>query len=289
MRPKYRVYGFRLLTSSLVGILNGLLRVEPSIGILTFILAYFLVTPLSLMIWRGELKEIGLMELYKEAIGTSLLALILTWSLSMNLTGYGVVIYVVKANGSGIYPIETLDGRKLPPGNGELFGYYAVNLTLSNGVVNRVRIGACLERGEKTSLMMGNYELTFRGDELTLRTHLNLSNGEDREFLRKMFGNLTLYRNGTLALGNLSLSLNTVKEVKLGLFNLSLAYQRFPLLSLELRASLEHQREFPVNLFLSGVTDRDSQLCVFDAKDIKVGRRSFNVRDRHYVVIITEG
>lgn len=289
MRPKYKVYSFRLLVSMLVGLLNGFLRLDPSIGILAFILAYFLVTPLSLRIWREELKGIGLMELYREAIGASILALILTWSLSMSFTGYGVMIYVVKANGSGVYPIETLDGRMLPPNNEDLFGYNVVSLTLSNNVVNHIRIGACIERGENLSLKMGNYDLTLRGDELVLRTHFNLSNSEDRDFLKKMFGNLTMYRNGTLVLGSLSLPLNTTRSLKLGASNVSLAYQRFPDLILELRSPLGSQQEFPVSIFLSEVVKRDSQICFFDAKDIKIGRRSFNVRDRYYVVILTGG
>ncbi|MEM2810999.1 MAG: hypothetical protein QW187_04130, partial [Candidatus Korarchaeum sp.] len=237
MRPKYKVYGFRLLVSSLVGLLNGFLRLDPSIGILAFIFAYFLVTPISLRVWREELKVIGLMEIYKEAIGASILALILTWSLSMSLTGYGIAIYVVKANGSGIYPIETLDGRMLPPNNEDLFGYNAVFLTLSNSTVNRVRIGACIEKREELSLRIGDYNLTLRGDELVLRTHFNISNGENRDFLRRMFGNLTIYRNGTLALGNLSLPPNTTRKLKLGTSNVSLTYRRFPELSLELRSA----------------------------------------------------
>ncbi|MEM2729300.1 MAG: hypothetical protein QXL56_02725 [Candidatus Korarchaeum sp.] len=289
MRPKYKVYGFRLLVSSLVGLLNGFLRLDPSIGILAFIFAYFLVTPISLRVWREELKVIGLMEIYKEAIGASILALILTWSLSMSLTGYGIAIYVVKANGSGIYPIETLDGRMLPPNNEDLFGYNAVFLTLSNSTVNRVRIGACIEKREELSLRIGDYNLTLRGDELVLRTHFNISNGENRDFLRRMFGNLTIYRNGTLALGNLSLPPNTTRKLKLGTSNVSLTYRRFPELSLELRSALRSQQEFPVNIFLSEVLEKNSQLCFFDAKDIKIGRRSFNVRDRYYVVVLTEG
>ncbi|MEM1984502.1 MAG: hypothetical protein QXR35_00090 [Candidatus Korarchaeum sp.] len=289
MRPKYKVYGFRLLVSSLVGLLNGFLRLDPSIGILAFIFAYFLVTPISLRVWREELKVIGLMEIYKEAIGASILALILTWSLSMSLTGYGIAIYVVKANGSGIYPIETLDGRMLPPNNEDLFGYNTVFLTLSNSTVNRVRIGACIEKREELSLRIGDYNLTLRGDELVLRTHFNISNGENRDFLRRMFGNLTIYRNGTLALGNLSLPPNTTRKLKLGTSNVSLTYRRFPELSLELRSALRSQQEFPVNIFLSEVLEKNSQLCFFDAKDIKIGRRSFNVRDRYYVVVLTEG
>ncbi|MEM3372045.1 MAG: hypothetical protein QXO55_05520 [Candidatus Korarchaeum sp.] len=289
MRPKYKVYGFRLLVSSLVGLLNGSLRLDPSIGILAFIFAYFLVTPISLRVWREELKVVGLMEIYKEAIGASILALILTWSLSMSLTGYGIAIYVVKANGSGIYPIETLDGRMLPPNNEDLFGYNAVFLTLSNSTVNRVRIGACIEKREELSLRIGDYNLTLRGDELVLRTHFNISNGENRDFLRRMFGNLTIYRNGTLALGNLSLPPNTTRKLKLGTSNVSLTYRRFPELSLELRSALRSRQEFPVNIFLSEVLEKNSQLCFFDAKDIKIGRRSFNVRDRYYVVVLTEG
>lgn len=289
MRPKYKVYGFRLLVSSLVGLLNGFLRLDPSIGILAFIFAYFLVTPISLRVWREELKVIGLMEIYKEAIGASILALILTWSLSMSLTGYGIAIYVVKANGGGIYPIETLDGRMLPPNNEDLFGYNTVFLTLSNSTVNRVRIGACIEKREELSLRIGDYNLTLRGDELVLRTHFNISNGENRDFLRRMFGNLTIYRNGTLALGNLSLPPNTTRKLKLGTSNVSLTYRRFPELSLELRSALRSQQEFPVNIFLSEVLEKNSQLCFFDAKDIKIGRRSFNVRDRYYVVVLTEG
>ncbi|MDW8035587.1 MAG: hypothetical protein RMI85_03935, partial [Candidatus Korarchaeum sp.] len=256
MRPKYKVYSFRLLVSSIVGILNGLLRLDPSIGILAFIFAYFLVTPLSLRIWRDELKGIGLMELYKEAIGTSILALILIWSLSMSFTGYSVMIYVVKANNSGIYPIETLDGRKLLPNNEELFGYNAVSLTLSNDVVNKVRIGVCTERKENISLRIGNYDLTLEGSELVLRTRSNLSSSEDRDFLRKIFGNLTVYRNGTLVLGNMSLPPNTTKKLKLGISNVSLSYERFPELILDMRAPLGSQLEFPVSMFLTEVVEK---------------------------------
>lgn len=289
MRPRYKVYSFRLLVSSIVGALNGLMRLDTSIGILVFIFAYFLVTPLSLRIWRNELKGLGLMGLYKEAIGTSILALILAWSLSMSFTGCGVMIYVVKANGSGIYPIETLDGRMLPPNNEELFGYNAVSLTLSDDVVDRVRVGVCAEVGRDLSLRVGNYNLTLRGKDLLLRVDFNLSIGEDRDLLKRVFGNLTVHRNGTLSLGNVSLPLNSTKLLKLGVSDVSITYRTFPKLTLELRASLESQQGFPINLFLSEISEKDSLLCLFDAKDIKTGRRSFNVKDRYYVVVLTRG
>ncbi|RDD54023.1 MAG: hypothetical protein BA066_01255 [Candidatus Korarchaeota archaeon NZ13-K] len=289
MRPKYKVYGFRLLASLIVGLLNGLLRVDPSVGLLSFIFAYFLVTPMSLRIWREELKGTGLMDLYKEAIGASILVLILTWSLAMSFTGYGVAVYVVRAKGSGIYPIETQDGRILPPNNEELFGYNAVSLNISGGALRGAKVGVCLEGEGNISLRMGDYDLSIRGEELTVRMRLNLSKSEERDLLKKIFGNLTLYRNGTLVLNGSSFPPETTRYLELGASHLNITHRGIYIVELELRTTLKSRMEFPANLLLSEVRKEGSQLCVFDAKEVRVGRRSLNVRDRYYVVVLAEG
>lgn len=289
MRPKYKVYSFRLLASSLTGLLNGLLKADPSLGILAFILAYFLVTPISLRIWRDELKDLGLMALYKEAIGASLLALILTWSLAMSFTGQGIVIYAVRANQSGVHPIETLDGKILPPGNEELFGYNSVLLNFSNGVLKGAKLGICFEGSSDFTSRMGDYDLKLTQSEVSVSVEVDPRSSEGRELLSKLFGDLKVYRNGTLVLGNISISPGSFKELKKGASNVSLRYVG-PHLILELRSDLKTGlQEFPLNTMISEIRRESSKLCVFDARDPKTGRRSLNVRERYYLVVMREG
>ncbi|MCD6348190.1 MAG: hypothetical protein J7L91_01015, partial [Candidatus Korarchaeota archaeon] len=62
MNPKHKVYYFRVSVSALVGLVSGLTNAPPLEGLSLFLLAYFLVTPLSLKLWGNELKDVGLIK-----------------------------------------------------------------------------------------------------------------------------------------------------------------------------------------------------------------------------------
>jgi len=280
MRPKHKVYYFRLLASSLVGILNGLLRVDPAIGISAFIFTYFLVTPLSLRIWRDELKGMGLMEIYKEAVGTSLLALIMVWSLTLSFTGQGVALAVVREKGSGIYPIETLDGRFLPPGNEEMMGYSAVLLNISDRLID-AELGACLNGA--SSFKMGRYYLTV-DDGISLRIELKLSDPEDREILRRIVGNFSIYRNGTMVFGENKVRMGESINITSKGSNLSLKFSGLNDIILEIRSPIDVPKDSPLNSFIK-LRRNDSQLCLFDSTKPKIGRRTINIHGYHIVIL----
>ncbi len=280
MRPKHKVYYFRLLTSSLVGILNGLLRVDPTVGISAFIFTYFLVTPLSLRIWRDELKGMGLMEIYKEAIGTSFLALIIVWSLTMSFTGQGVALAVVREKGSGIYPIETLDGRYLPPGNEEMMGYSVVLLNISDHLMD-AELGACLNG--TSSFKMGRYYLTV-GDSISLRIELKLSDPEDREILRRIIGNFSIYRNGTMVFGENKVHMGGSINITSNGSDLSLKFSGLNDIILEIRSPIDVPKDSPLNSFIK-IKRSDSQLCLFDSVKPKIGRRTISIHGYHIVIL----
>ncbi len=280
MKPKHKVYYFRLLASSLVGILNGLLRVDPAIGISAFFFTYFLVTPLSLRMWREELKGMGLMEIYKEAVGASLLALIMVWSLTLSFTGQGVALAVVREKGSGIYPIETLDGRFLPPGNEEMMGYSAVLLNISDHLID-AELGACLNGA--SSFKMGRYYLTV-DDGISLRIELKLSDPEDREILRRIVGNFSIYRNGTMVFGENKVRMGESINITSKGSNLSLKFSGLNDIILEIRSPIDVPKDSPLNSFIK-LRRNDSQLCLFDSTKPKIGRRTINIRGYHIVIL----
>jgi len=280
MKPKHKVYYFRLLASSLVGILNGLLRVDPTVGISAFIFTYFLVTPLSLRIWRDELKDVGLMEIYKEAVGASLLALIMIWSLTMSFTGQGVALAVVREKGSGIYPIETLDGRHLPPGNEEMMGYSAVLLNISDHI-RGAELGACLNG--TSSFKMGRYYLTV-DDGISLRIELKLSDPGDREILRRIIGNFSIYRNGTMVFGGNRVRMGESISMPSNGSNLSLKFSGLNDIVLEIRSPIDVPEDSPLNSFIK-LKRYDSQLCLFDSTKPKIGRRTISIQGYHIVIL----
>ncbi|MCC6028892.1 MAG: hypothetical protein LM591_01980 [Candidatus Korarchaeum sp.] len=280
MRPKHKIYYFRLSASSLVGILNGLLRVDPAVGLSAFIFTYFLVTPLSLRIWKDELKGMGLMEIYKEAIGSSLLALIFFWSLTMSFTGQGVALAVVREKGSGIYPIETLDGRHLPPGNEEMMGYSVVYLNISDHLRD-AELGVCLNG--TSSFRMGRYYLTV-SDIISLRIELKPFDPGDREILRRILGDFSIYRNGTIIFGKNRAHLGESINMSSNGLNISLKFFGPNDITLEMRSPINTSKGSLLNSFIK-VRSSDSQLCLFDSVKPKIGRRTISLQGYHIVIL----
>ncbi len=289
MKPKHKVYYFRVALSSLVGLVSGIAGLTPMEGLSLFLLAYFLVTPISLKLWRDELKDTGLMKLYREALGSSFLALLLIWTLVINLMGPGVPIYVVRASQSGIYPIQTIDGRTVGPDERPLAGYNAVSLKLSGQNIEDIYVGSYAKKRDVTKIMLGHTEITLSGDKIRLSGIYNLSIESDYRRMSRLLGNITMFINGTLIV-NETMKLNPGESQRLT-YNSTVmeVFHAVPgLLSIEINSTRDEIAEYPVSIFISSIEERNGFIFVFDSVKPFWKTRTARVDDS-YVVILPPG
>ena len=289
MKPKHKVYYFRVALSSLVGLASGIAGLTPMEGLSLFLLAYFLVTPLSLKLWGDELKDIGLMKLYREALGSSFLALLLIWTLVINLVGPGVPIYVVRASQSGIYPIQTIDGRTVGPNDRPLAGYNAVSLKLSGHNIQDIYVGSYARTGDVTRVVLGHTEVTLSKGEIRLSGVYNLSIESDYRRMSELLGNITMFMNGTLII-NETMKLNPGGSRKLTYNStvMEVSYTAPGLLSVEINSTREKIAEYPVSVFISSIEEKDGYIFVFDSVKPFWKTRTARVDDS-YVVVLPPG
>jgi len=290
MKPRHKVYYTRIAASALTGLLSGLAGLTPMEGLSLFLLAYFLVTPLSLKLWGDELRDVGLLKLYREALGSSILALLLIWTLVINLAGSGVAIYVVRASQGGIYPIQTIEGRTVGPGERPLAGYNAVLLELEDGKIADIYVGTYAEKSPNTKLILGRTEVSLsESGDVTLRGSYNLSLERDLRRMGKLFGNVTMYRNGTVILNNsLRLEVGDLKEMDVGTGHIRVKHDPKGVLNLEIVSKMEALDELPLSAFISSIQEKEGYVYVFDA--FKPVWKTKTARlDDSYVIVLPPG
>lgn len=288
MKPQHKVYYFRIALASLVGLASGIIRLSPLEGLSLFLLAYFLVTPLSLRLWGQELRNTGLMKLYREALGSSFLALLLTWTLVMNLVGSGVPVYVVRASQSGIYPIQTVDGRVAGPEDRLLAGYNAVLLNISNRGIEDIYVGSYAKAAGVTEIELGNTKVRISrsNDEILLRGEYDLSNGIDSMRMRNLLGNITIFLNGTLIF-NVSHRLNPGESevIKSGSSVIKVSYKAPRILAVEINSTKGNLSAYPVSVFIRSIQEEGGFIFVFDSIRPVWRTRTARVDDSYLVVL----
>ncbi len=289
MKPKHKVYYFRIALSSLVGLVSGIAGLTPMEGLSLFLLAYFLVTPLSLKLWGDELKDIGLMKLYREALGSSFLALLLIWTLVINLVGPGVPIYVVRTSQSGIYPIQTIDGRTVGPNDRPLAGYNAVSLKLSGHNIQDIYVGSYARTGDVTRVVLGHTEVTLSKGEIHLSGVYNLSIESDYKRMSELLGNITMFVNGTLIVnGTMKLNPGESRRLSYNSTMMEVSYTAPGLLSVEINSTRDKIAEYPISVFISFIEEKEGYIFVFDSVKPFWKTRTARVDDS-YVVVLPPG
>ncbi len=290
MEARHKVYYFRVLISSLAGLASGLIGLTSIEGLSLFLLTYFLVTPVSLRLWGNELKDTGLIKLYKEAVGSSFLAFLLVWVLVINLMGLGVSIYVVRTSSSGIYPIQTLDGRTVGPDERPFAGYNAVFLNVSNGKIKDIYVGTYAKKSyETTQLYLSNTKIKlWNNGTLLIEGSYNLSSDRDSIRIRKLFKNVTLYRNGTLILDGAKLSLGDSKSFTLGNITINVLYNSKDTIHLKLISRKDKVTEYPTSVFISLIEEKGNYIYVFDSLKPIWKTRTARV-DESYLIVLPSG
>ncbi|MDK2383305.1 MAG: hypothetical protein QI199_00665 [Candidatus Korarchaeota archaeon] len=289
MKPKHKVYYLRVALLSLVGLVSGIAGLTPMEGLSLFLLAYFLVTPLSLKLWGDELKDLGLMKLYREALGSSFLALLLIWTLVINLMGPGVPIYVVRASQGGIYPIQTIDGRIVGPGERPLAGYNAVYLKLTDHNIEDIYIGSYAKKGDLTKVILGRTEVTLSKGEIHISGVYNLSIGSDYKRMSKLLGNITIFVNGTLVInGTMKLNPGETKEFTYNSTMMEVSHTAPGVLDVEIDSTRGRITEYPVSVFISSIEEKEGYIFVFDSVKPFWKTRTARVDDS-YVVVLPPG
>ncbi len=289
MKPKHKVYYFRIALSSLVGLVSGIVGLTPMEGLSLFLLAYFLVTPLSLKLWGDELKDMGLMKLYREALGSSFLALLLVWTLVINLMGPGVPIYVVKTSQSGIYPIQTIDGRIVGPDERPLAGYNAVNLKLAGHNIEDIYVGSYAKMRDVTKVTLGHTVVTLSSGELRISGVYNLSIESDYKRMSKLLGNVTMFVNGTLIInGTMKLNPGETKELTYNSTVMEVSHTAPGVLDIEINSTRDKITEYPVSVFISSIEEKEGYIFVFDSVKPFWKTRTARVDDS-YVVVLPPG
>ena len=289
MNAKSKIYYFRLAISSLVGLLSGLINLGPLEGLSLFLLTYFLVTPISLRLWGRDLRETGLMKIYREGLGSSILALLLVWTLAINLVGPGVPMYVVRTGQSGIFPLQTMEGRVIGPNEASLVGYNAVLLNLTNdNKIEDMLVGTYAKD-------LGNYvEVNLRRTRVVLYKNgtvliegtYSLSDSTDMKRLHKIFGNITLYRNGTLLLNSTTLVPGGSSTIKLGEASIEVSYLSKGIITLKTTAlANENNISFPADAFISKIVRKDGYIYIFDALKPSWRTRTARVDDSYIIVL----
>ncbi|RLG44294.1 MAG: hypothetical protein DRN78_00400 [Thermoproteota archaeon] len=289
MNAKSKIYYFRLAISSLVGLLSGLINLGPLEGLSLFLLTYFLVTPISLRLWGRDLREMGLMKIYREGLGSSILALLLVWTLAINLVGPGVPMYVVRTGQSGIFPLQTVEGRVIGPNEASLVGYNAVLLNLTNdNKIEDMLVGTYAKD-------LGNYvEVNLRRTRVVLYKNgtvliegtYSLSDSTDMKRLHKIFGNITLYRNGTLLLNSTTLVPGGSSTIKLGEASIEVSYLSKGIITLKTTAlANENNISFPADAFISKIVRKDGYIYIFDALKPSWRTRTARVDDSYIIVL----
>ncbi len=290
MNPKHKVYYFRVSVSALVGLVSGLTNAPPLEGLSLFLLAYFLVTPLSLKLWGNELKDVGLIKLYREALGSSLLALLLVWTLVMNMIGAGVAVYVVRTSQNGVYPLQTVDGRTIGPNERPLAGYNAVSLKVSDGKIKDIHVGTYARRSEGlTRLYLGDTKVTLSNNSLNIEGEYNLSFEADLRRMSYLFKNVTLFRNGTLILNNtIRLEPGETENMKIGDAFITVTHDPKGTIHLELDSPYNGTLTFPITVFISSIVEEGDYIYVFDAFKPVWKTRTARVDDS-YVIVLPPG
>ncbi len=289
MNAKSKIYYFRLAISSLVGLLSGLINLGPLEGLSLFLLTYFLVTPISLRLWGRDLREMGLMKIYREGLGSSILALLLVWTLVINLVGPGVPMYVVRAGQSGIFPLQTMEDRVIGPNEASLVGYNAVllNLTTDNKIEDMLVGTYAKDLGNYVEVNLRRTRVVlYKNNTVLIEGTYSLSDSTDMKRLHKVFGNITLYRNGTLLLNSTTLVPGDSSTIKLGKASIEVSYLSTGIITLKTTAlANENNISFPADAFISKIVRKDGYIYIFDALKPSWRTRTARVDDSYIIVL----
>ncbi len=156
------IFYIKVVFSLVAGIIAGIAGMSGVKGISFFILIFFLSATIFLTFKREAVLRLGFYRTYREAIGSSLIAFLLTWSITMSILAGKPSLYTAPTT-LGPHPISFSNGTmvpsKLKPLNLTFNAVYVVKPIDDKNW--KLMLGVYSSLNEKTSLELSKCNLTY--------------------------------------------------------------------------------------------------------------------------------
>ncbi|RLG47984.1 MAG: hypothetical protein DRN92_02040 [Thermoproteota archaeon] len=164
------VFYTKIAVSLIAGLLAGILGISGVAGIAFFIFTFFLSTAILLTLKREVIFNLGFYKTYREGIGSSLIAFILTWSIATSLMLGQPTIYVADSS-IGPHPVSFPNGTEVPPAlkplNSTFNAIYVIKL--SENKTWKVMLGVYSQYNDETALNLPKCDLIYQKAESTVK------------------------------------------------------------------------------------------------------------------------
>ncbi len=284
MDPKNKVFSLKIALAIIVGMVSGILNLSPAEGLSLYVLAFFLSVPMSLKAWGSKLGDMGLTKIYREGAGSSFLALLMFWIISLNLLGGGPTILFVKAhNNSGIYNLEFRNGTLAPPNLTGLSGYNCVNLTLSNSKVEAAYLGLCgVDEGK---YLMRDVFLLIKGGSLSIQANSSVYDVKDDNAIAVLLKGVNMsVKEGSLVINGVKVEDGSSSKVAINGTKFSVYFKNYRVILLSQEINLDEVDSSPVGNLLNVVRAKRGY-DIFDKRPAKFKEKTIRINDRAYVIV----
>ncbi len=164
------VFYTKIAVSLIAGLLAGILGIRGVTGIAFFIFTFFLSTAILLTLKREVVFTLGFYKTYREGVGSSLIAFILTWSVATSLMLGQPTIYV-SSSSIGPHPVSFPNGTEVPPAlkplNSSFNAIYVIKL--SENKTWKVMLGVYSEYKDETTLNLPKCDVIYQKAENTVK------------------------------------------------------------------------------------------------------------------------
>ena len=176
MGLKTMIFYTKIAVSLIAGLIAGAIGISGIVGIAFFILTFFLSTALFLTLKRDTILNLGFYKIYREGIGSSFIAFLLTWSIATSLTLGQPTIYLATSS-IGPHPICYSNGTPVPPSfrplNSTFNAVYVVKL--SENKTWKIMLGVYSEYEDKVILELPKCSVIYLKSNNTIELSTTIS------------------------------------------------------------------------------------------------------------------
>lgn len=162
MGLKTIIFYTKVAVSLAAGLLAGILGIGGIAGIAFFIFMFFLSTAILLTLKRDLIFKLGFYKAYREGVGSSLIAFMLTWSIATSLMLNQPTLYVASTS-FGPHPISFTNGTVVPsnlkPLNSTFNAVYVIKS--SENKTWKVMLGVYSDYDGETTLELSRCSVTY--------------------------------------------------------------------------------------------------------------------------------
>ena len=157
------VFYTKIAVSLIAGLLAGILGISGVAGIAFFIFMFFLSTAILLTLRREVVFNLGFYKAYREGVGSSLIAFVLTWSIATSIVLGQPTIYVADSS-IGPHPVSFPNGTEVPPAlkplNSTFNALYVIKL--SENKTWKVMLGVYSKYNGETTLSLPKCDIIYQ-------------------------------------------------------------------------------------------------------------------------------